>query len=155
MSTDSESIDSSMEYRPTGLSEDLENASKRPSSESRKLRLSRTETAKSLKELGLTELTKLGPVARNIVAPPVQDPIFPEEYTLETETGLVPVKTLQSLGRVRSSRSRLSEEDEGEGEGEGRTPHEKDSELTAIDSHGKAEAEDEEEKKRTRRKMET
>ena len=34
--------------------------------------------------------------------PIIENPIFPEEYTLETTTGLVPVVTLQSIGRVKT-----------------------------------------------------
>lgn len=56
-----------------------------------------TETAKSLKSLGISQ--EIPPA--DINAPPVQDPIFPEEYTMETQTGLVPVKTLQNLGRAK------------------------------------------------------
>ncbi|MCQ5086627.1 hypothetical protein NE685_12790, partial [Cutibacterium acnes] len=32
--------------------------------------------------------------------------IFPEEYTMETPSGLVPVATLQSMGRTASALSR-------------------------------------------------
>lgn len=64
---------------------------------SAKLKVTRTETVKSLAELGVLRDI---PVP-DINAPPVTDPIFPEEYTLETETGLVPVQTLQSMGRVK------------------------------------------------------
>lgn len=58
----------------------------------------RTETAKSLYELGVGSEIPMP----DVTAPPVRNPIFPEEYTLETETGLVPVQTLQSVGRVRT-----------------------------------------------------
>lgn len=59
--------------------------------------ISRTETAKTLKEQGLNE---------DVVVPDINDPqylvnpIFPEEYRLETATGLVPVNSLHSLGRT-------------------------------------------------------
>lgn len=60
--------------------------------------LSRTETGKSLHDLGIDEtIPKL-----DINAPPVKNPIFPEEYQLETVTGLVRVETLHSLGRAKS-----------------------------------------------------
>lgn len=62
------------------------------------MKLTRTETKKSLQELGLSSDI---PVP-DIVNPPVENPIFPEEYTLETDTGLVPVQTLQSLGRYKT-----------------------------------------------------
>ena len=63
-----------------------------------KNKLSRTETGKSLQSMGLDSSIPMP----DITAPPVKDPIFPEEYNLETETGLVRVETLQSLGRSKS-----------------------------------------------------
>ncbi|KAM3160439.1 putative Polyamine transporter 3 [Lachancea thermotolerans] len=70
-----------------------------------RLRLVPTETVKSLQDMGVTPEAPL---------PDVNAPttgaggaaIFPEEYTLETATGLVPVATLQSLGRTQSAVSR-------------------------------------------------
>lgn len=59
------------------------------------LKKTRTETADSLRELGVQSTI---PVVFG-TAPPVHDPVFPEEFTLETETGLVPITTLQSVGR--------------------------------------------------------
>lgn len=59
------------------------------------LKKTRTETADSLRELGIQSTM---PVVAG-TAPPVHDPVFPEEFTLETETGLVPITTLQSVGR--------------------------------------------------------
>ena len=64
-------------------------------SDRQSLRISRSETRKSLQELGLSSEIP----TPDLVHPPVTDPIFPEEYTLETDTGLVQVQTLQSLGR--------------------------------------------------------
>lgn len=64
----------------------------------RLLKLSRTETKKSLSELGVTRSI---PVP-DVVNPPVEDQIFPEEYTLETPTGLVRAETLHSIGRTKS-----------------------------------------------------
>ncbi|SGZ52858.1 CIC11C00000003480 [Sungouiella intermedia] len=63
----------------------------------------RTETAKSLGDLGVGSNAPMP----DITAPPVKNPVFPEEYTLETETGLVPVQTLASLGRVKTVVSSL------------------------------------------------
>lgn len=63
------------------------------------LRLTRTETVKSLQDVGLSSSIPIP----SVVAPPVEHPIFPEEYTLETNTGLVKVQTLQSLGRTRTA----------------------------------------------------
>lgn len=65
---------------------------------SRELRITRTETVKSLHELGMSSDIPMPAINH----PPVENPIFPEEYTLETETGLVPVMTLQSIGRVKT-----------------------------------------------------
>lgn len=106
----------------------------------------KTETAQSLKSLGISsEIPR-----PDINAPPTDKPIFPEEYTLETTTGLVPVKTLASLGRAktRASGSRAlargqpldstgSEEkppvdDSGEGEGEGEPEKELDDDIEFI-----------------------
>lgn len=72
------------------------------------LRLTRTETKRDLQSLGVTS-EKPPP---SITAPPIEDPIFPEEYGLETTTGLVKVKTLESLGRTKSHKSELKEDTE-------------------------------------------
>lgn len=79
-------------------------------SDRKSLKLTRTETKKSLQELGLS--SDVPPP--DLVHPPVENPIFPEEYTLETDTGLVPVQTLQSLGRykTRETLHRIASEDE-------------------------------------------
>jgi multidrug resistance protein len=62
-----------------------------------------TETMKSLHEAGLQG--EINPQSY-INAPSVMPgQMFPEEYTLETETGLVPIQTLQSLGRIRTHTS--------------------------------------------------
>lgn len=56
-----------------------------------------TETVKSLQDVGIS----YHPPIPDINAPTSNRAmIFPEEYTLETATGLVPVSTLYSLGRV-------------------------------------------------------
>lgn len=67
------------------------------------LNLTRTETVKSLQDMGLTS----APAVPDVNAPQSnKNSIFPEEYTLETATGLVPVSTLHSLGRTTSTISR-------------------------------------------------
>jgi MFS family permease len=72
------------------------------------LNLTRTETVKSLQEVGLSKDIP----TPSVVAPPVENPIFPEEYTLETATGLVKVQTLQSLGRVKTRTEKDEKEEE-------------------------------------------
>lgn len=66
--------------------------------------MARTETAKSLTDQGLNEYR-----TTDINRPTnVENPIFPEEYTMETRTGLVPVTTLHSIGRTASKKQSLS-----------------------------------------------
>ncbi|CCG20825.1 Tpo3 protein [Candida orthopsilosis Co 90-125] len=72
------------------------------------LGLSRTETKKDLELLGVSSERP----PPSITAPPVEDPIFPEEYGLETTTGLVRVKTLESLGRTKSHKSEIKDDTE-------------------------------------------
>ena len=68
-----------------------------------KLNLTRTETVKSLQDLGMS--ASVG--APDVNAPQsTKNAIFPEEYTMETPTGLVPVATLHSLGRTSSAISK-------------------------------------------------
>lgn len=67
------------------------------------LRMVRTETAKSLRDKGLSKTISALEVNR---PQGVDAPLFPEEYTMETETGLVPVTTLHELGRTRTQISR-------------------------------------------------
>lgn len=70
---------------------------------SARLRLTKTETYKSLKDMGVTSSIP----HPDVNAPQnTRNPIFPEEYTMETETGLVPVATLHSMGRTASRISR-------------------------------------------------
>lgn len=57
-----------------------------------------TESGRSLHNLGIDSTVPIP----DLTAPPVRDPIFPEEYNIETETGLVAVQTLHSLGRVKT-----------------------------------------------------
>ncbi|ODV81755.1 MFS general substrate transporter [Suhomyces tanzawaensis NRRL Y-17324] len=65
--------------------------------EQHRLSLVRTETARSLQTLGVSRDIP----SRAINNPTgTEHPIFPEEYTLETATGLVPIHQLQSLGRT-------------------------------------------------------
>lgn len=70
-----------------------------------RLRLVPTETVKSLQEMGVTPEAPL-PDVNAPAAATSGKAIFPEEYTLETATGLVPVATLQSLGRTTSGVTR-------------------------------------------------
>lgn len=63
------------------------------------LRVVRTETTKSLRDKGLSKTVSQVEINRPQA---VEAPIFPEEYTLETQTGLVPVTTLHELGRTRT-----------------------------------------------------
>ncbi|KAH3666889.1 hypothetical protein OGAPHI_003339 [Ogataea philodendri] len=69
-------------------------------SRSESLRMVKTETAKSLRDRGLSREVSAVDVNR---PQNVENPVFPEEYTLETQTGLVPVATLQDMGRARSN----------------------------------------------------
>ena len=68
-----------------------------------KLNLTRTETVKSLQDLGMSSSVGVP----DVNAPQsTKNAIFPEEYTMETPTGLVPVATLHSLGRTSSAISK-------------------------------------------------
>ncbi|CCK68521.1 spermine transporter KNAG_0B00730 [Huiozyma naganishii CBS 8797] len=69
-----------------------------------KLKLVRTETVKSLQDMGMTKNAPIPDV--NAPQTAKKTAIFPEEYTMETPTGLVPVATLQSIGRTATSISR-------------------------------------------------
>ena len=69
-----------------------------------RLTLTRTETVKTLQDLGLTSSAALPDI--NAPVSSSKPAIFPEEYTLETMTGLVPVATLHSLGRTSTNISR-------------------------------------------------
>ncbi|KAK4945985.1 spermine transporter [Elasticomyces elasticus] len=65
------------------------------------LQLLRTETKATLQERGVTQSPPpLDPNYPELARP--QNPVFPEEYTLETETGLVPLRTLEQI-RTRAS----------------------------------------------------
>ncbi|SCU97796.1 LAMI_0F11408g1_1 [Lachancea mirantina] len=78
-----------------------------------RLRLVPTETVKSLQDIGMSQQAPLPDVNAPAAS---QGAIFPEEYTLETPTGLVPVATLHSLGRTATaiSRSRTRQLDRNE-----------------------------------------
>lgn len=65
--------------------------------------LERTETIQSLEALGLSQSLPM-PDFNYPSIPDGTEPEFPEEYTLETQTGLVPVASLE---RVRSRTSAL------------------------------------------------
>ena len=69
------------------------------------LKLVPTETAKSLQDMGLTSEVPI-PDFNAPTTSVAKNAIFPEEYTLETATGLVPVATLHSLGRTPTAISR-------------------------------------------------
>ncbi|QWU90053.1 hypothetical protein CA3LBN_004411 [Candidozyma haemuli] len=113
----SESLNSS-DYVPQKLTADSEERSPRSSDLAR----TRTETAQSLKELGLNEEVP----QQDFNLPPVEDPVFPEEYTLETPTGLVPVDRLQSIGRTKSRASQSTAKSE---------PKELDPEIELVTFH--------------------
>ncbi|EMG49700.1 hypothetical protein G210_5471 [Candida maltosa Xu316] len=110
----SDSESTRQDFNPTAFQPDLE-AQSINSSDSQQtektadlpLGITRTETKKSLADLGLSSSIP----HPELNAPPVEDPIFPEEYTLETTTGLVPVATLQSLGRSKTIPEEISEEE--------------------------------------------
>lgn len=69
------------------------------------LKMVRTETAKSLKDHGLSKSITITDTVRPTN---FDNPIFPEEYTLETQTGLVPVQTLHEIGRSRLASKTLT-----------------------------------------------
>lgn len=70
------------------------------------LTTTKTETYKSLHDQGIeSDIPQ-----PDITNPPVHSPIFPEEYRLETDTGLVKVETLHSLGRRRTQPEPLQPE---------------------------------------------
>lgn len=84
--------------------------------------LTRTETRQTLQELGLSTVPP--PIDFNY--PEIgreEEPVFPEEYTLETATGLVPERTLEQI-RSRASVRTL--------------PQRRDSSLSATDLEKKA-----------------
>ena len=72
-------------------------------SRANQLKLTKTETVKSLQDLGVTSAA---PVPDINAPQTAKNNIFPEEYTMETPSGLVPVATLQSIGRTASALSR-------------------------------------------------
>lgn len=65
--------------------------------------LLRTETRETLQNLGVAETPP--PLDYNYPdVGHITDPVFPEEYTIETATGLVPEKTLEQVrSRTRTS----------------------------------------------------
>ncbi|KAI0464704.1 spermine transporter [Komagataella kurtzmanii] len=94
-------------YVPSDNEDRMSELSHYASTPDQSLKMVRTETKKSLKDLGVSdELPTLDP-NRPIA---VENPIFPEEYYLETETGLVPVATLQDLGRNPTAFEKLRKE---------------------------------------------
>lgn len=69
-----------------------------------RLKLTRTETVKTLQDMGMTRRAPVPDI--NAPQTTTKTSIFPEEYTMETTTGLVPVATLQSIGRTSTAISR-------------------------------------------------
>lgn len=67
-------------------------------------KISSTASRNSLEVIGLTSQVPYP----DLNAPPISDPIFPEEYTLETKSGLVRAESLRALGRTHTNRSRIS-----------------------------------------------
>lgn len=116
--SDSESLDSTDFVPQEFTKEENESIASRINSrysvssaaQSANLTKTRTETAQSLSNLGVGSNAPMP----DITAPPVKNPVFPEEYTLETETGLVPVVTLASLGRVKTALSSFGKEEDME-----------------------------------------
>lgn len=106
------------------------------------LRMVRTETARSLKDRGLSKTISIADPVRPTN---VDNPIFPEEYTMETETGLVPVETLHEIGRSRaasrmltrkSTRRSQASKTSAQAEGEEPTPQDQES-LEATSKYDK------------------
>lgn len=58
-------------------------------------KMSRTETVRSLEELGVSSEAPIP----SFNSPLIPNPVFPEQYTLETPSGVVRLETLKSLGR--------------------------------------------------------
>ena len=102
LSLDSDLEDKPQQYIPTQTDNDDNNNN---SNSSTRLKLVRTETVKTLSDMGVTARPPLPDV--NAPQTSAKTAIFPEEYTMETATGLVPVVTLQSLGRTATSISRI------------------------------------------------
>ncbi|CDK27458.1 unnamed protein product [Kuraishia capsulata CBS 1993] len=92
-------------YVPADNEDAMSELSQQQSNVSRtqSLRVIRTETARSLREMGISQT--FATVDPNRPAA-LENPIFPEEYTLETPTGLVPVSTLNDIGRTSEAVSR-------------------------------------------------
>lgn len=68
--------------------------------------LSRHETAETLQTMGVARETPFP----DVVAPTyAAAPVFPEEYTMETPSGVVPLTQLESLGRTVTSASKKAE----------------------------------------------
>jgi multidrug resistance protein len=101
--SDNESIDSQFDpqaYVPEDAQSELSGIASQPTNS---IRLVPTETAKSLQSMGVQQEAPIPDV--NAPAT-VKNAIFPEEYTLETPTGLVPVSTLHDIGRTPTNLSR-------------------------------------------------
>ncbi|CDF88893.1 ZYBA0S03-04368g1_1 [Zygosaccharomyces bailii CLIB 213] len=113
LQSDSSSLRSS-QSSTSNRSEKPQQLLDRPSSEiSRRqtmgasIALTRTETAQTLQELGVRKSAPVPDVVAPTYAAP---PVFPEEYTMETPSGVVPLTQLETLGRQATNLSRRTTE---------------------------------------------
>ncbi|QLQ80097.1 hypothetical protein HG537_0D00970 [Torulaspora globosa] len=102
--SEAESVDSYNSDISSAVRDDQQPQEYVPAAGDRPLKLTRTETVKSLQEMGMTAMAPVPDV--NAPQTNGRPTIFPEEYTMETPTGLVPVATLQSIGRTSTAVSR-------------------------------------------------
>ncbi|GMM30052.1 spermine transporter [Martiniozyma asiatica (nom. inval.)] len=115
ISDDQSSIESNVQnvnfvpqaYDPEDVQSQLSGNLSSTLSRSESLKMVRTETARSLIDRGLTKTKSQVDINRPTN---IDNPIFPEEYTMETATGLVPVETLHEIGRTRTTASRPTSE---------------------------------------------
>lgn len=77
-------------------SQQPQDGSRQAQRETLNLQLVRTETRQTLQELGISETSPPVDVNYPGIGRP-EHPVFPEEYTLETATGLVPQRTLEQI----------------------------------------------------------
>lgn len=108
-SSDLESIDSQFDPQAYVPEENEDAQSELSATVSRaqtnnSVRLVPTETVKSLQSMGVQSSA---PIPDYNAPQNIQNPMFPEEYTLETPTGLVPVATLQNIGRTATNLTRV------------------------------------------------
>lgn len=79
----------------------------RPNTVGASIALTRTETAQTLQEMGMRKSAPVPDVVAPTYAAP---PVFPEEYTMETPSGVVPLTQLETLGRQATNISRRTVE---------------------------------------------